>query len=214
METRGVSRRIRIALAILLAGVGLFLAALAGAAGRLAGDLRHDDAAFAADVSTPGLWAERRSRADRAALRLTSIEDDLALRRAESAFVRSRSQVTRFDQEMQRLTVRGDAEASLDAIARTASDPAQRSRAALLLGVLLWEDAHGSGGSGPALVQRSIQAFESAARQAPVGDDAKYDLELVLDLTQPSGERRRDAPEDSGGQGGIGAGASTAGSGY
>jgi hypothetical protein len=209
-----VSRRLRIALAILLAGAGLFLAALSGAAGRLAGDLHHDDAAFASDVSTPGLWTERQSGADRVALRLASIEDELALRRAESAFVRSRAQVTRFDQEMQRLTVRGDAEASLDTIARTASDPAQRSRAALLLGVLLWEDAHGSGGSGPALVERSTEAFRAAARRAPFGDDAKFDLELVLDLTQPSGERRRDAPQESGGTGGIGASASTGGSGY
>jgi hypothetical protein len=209
-----VSRRIRITLAVLLAGAGLLLAALAGAAGRLADDLRHDDAAFSADVAAPGLWAERRSRADRAALRLASVGDELALRRAESAFVRSRSQVTQFDQEMQRLTVRGDAEASLDAIARTAPDAAQRSRAALLLGVLLWEDAHGAGGSGPALVQRSIESFRAAARRAPFGDDAKYDLELVLDLTQPSGERRRDAPQESGGQGGLGASASTEGSGY
>lgn len=209
-----MTRRIRIAAAILLAGAGLVLAALGGAAGRLADDLRHDDAAFADDVSASGLWVDRPSRADRAVRRLVGIGDDVALRRAESAFVRSRSQVTRFDQEMQRLTVRGDAEASLDQIARTASDPAQRSRAALLLGVLLWEDAHGAGGSGPALVQRSIESFRAAAREAPSGDDAKYDLELVLDLTQPSGERRRDAPQESGGVGGVGASAATGGSGY
>jgi hypothetical protein len=209
-----VRRRVRIALAILLAGVGLVLAALTGASGRLAGDLRHDDAAFEADVSAPGLWAERGSRADRAVRRLAGVDDELALRRAESAFVRSRAQASQFSEEMQRLTVRGDAEASLDEIARTSSDATQRSRAALLLGVLLWEDAHGSGGSGPALVQRSIQAFRAAARSAPLGDDAKYDLELVLDLTQPSGERRRDAPQEAGGQGGIGASAATGGSGY
>jgi hypothetical protein len=209
-----VNRRLRIALATVLAGAGLVLAALGGAAGRLAGDLRHDDAAFQADGSAPRLWAERQSRADRAVLRLAGVGDELALRRAESAFVRSRSQVTQFDQEMQRLTVRGEAEASLDQIVRTAADEAQSSRAALLLGVLLWEDAHGAGGAGPALVQRSIESFRSAARRAPFGDDAKYDLELVLDLTQPSGERRRDAPQESGGQGGIGASAATGGSGY
>ncbi len=209
-----MSRRVRIALAIVLAGAGLVLAALAGAAGRLSADLRHDDAAFAADAATPGLWADRTSRADSLARRLTGVHDELALRRAESLFVRSRAQVTRFDQEMERLTDRGKAEASLDRISRTAADEEQRARAALLLGVLLWEDAHGAGGSGPSLVQRSIESFTTAARLAPSGDDAKYDLELVLDLTQPSGERRRDAPEDSGGQGGVGASAATGGSGY
>jgi hypothetical protein len=209
-----VRRRLRITLAILLAGAGLVLAALAGASGRLADDLHHDDAAFESDVSTPGLWAERGSRADRTVLRLAGVGDELALRRAESAFVRSRSQASEFNEEMQRLTVRGDAEASLDEIARKGADPAQRSRAALLLGILLWEDAHGAGGSGPALLQRSIQAFRDAARSAPLGDDAKYDLELALDLTQPTGERRRDAPQEAGGQGGIGASAATGGSGY
>ncbi len=209
-----MSRRVRITLAIVLAGVGLVLAALAGAAGRLQADLRHDDAAFAADAAAPGLWVDRSSRADTSARRLAGVDDELALRRAESLFVRSRAQVTRFDQEMTRLTDRGNAEASLDRIARTAADDAQRARAALLLGVLLWEDAHGAGGSGPALAQRSIESFTTAARLADSGDDAKYDLELVLDLTQPSGERRRDAPEASGGQGGVGAGAATGGSGY
>jgi hypothetical protein len=207
-------RRLRITAAIVLVGAGLVLAALAGAAGRLAGDLRHDDAAFAANPSRAGLWAPRTSRADRWARDATGLQDDLVLRRAESVFVRSRGQATGFDEEMQRLSRRGEAEASLDGVSRKAADPAQRSRAALLLGVLLWEDAHGSGGSGPALVQRSIDSFRTAARLAPSGDDAKFDLELVLDLTQPSGERRRDAPEDAGSRGGVGASAATGGSGY
>jgi hypothetical protein len=209
-----VSRRLRIVGAIVLVGAGLVLAALAGAAGRLAGDLRHDDAAFKADAATPGLWAPRTSRADSLARDAVGLKDELLLRRAESAFVRSRAQAGGFNEEMQRLSRRGEAEASLDGISRKAADPAQRSRAALLLGVLLWEDAHGSGGSGPSLAQRSIDSFKTAARLAPAGDDAKFDLELVLDLTQPSGERRRDAPEESGGQGGVGAGAAKGGSGY
>jgi hypothetical protein len=209
-----VSYRLRIAGAVVLVGAGLVLAALAGAAGRLGDDLHHDDAAFASDAATPGLWPPRTSRADRLARAATGLKDELVLRRAESAFARSRFQASGFDEEMQRLSRRGEAEASLDAISRRAVDPAQRSRAALLLGVLLWEDAHGSGGAGPSLVQRAIDSFEAAGRLAPAGDDAKFDLELVLDLTQPSGERRRDAPEDSGGQGGAGASAATGGSGY
>ncbi len=208
-----MSPRLRVLAAVLLAGAGLVLAAFAGAVGRLAADVRHDDAAFAAEPGAPGLWPAGESRAARLSGDLLAWRDDLALRRAESAFVRSRTQASGFQEEMQRLSRRGEAEAALDRIARTA-EPDKRSRAALLLGVLLWEDANGAGGAGPALVQRSIDSFRTAVRLAPSGDDAKFDLELLLDLTQPSGDRRRDAPEESGGQGGLGASASLGGSGY
>ena len=105
-----MSRRLRIAAAIVLVGAGVTLAALAGAAGRLAGDLRHDDAAFASDPATPSLWAARTSRADRLVRDATGLQDELVLRRAESAFVRSRGQAGGFDEEMQRLSRRGEAE--------------------------------------------------------------------------------------------------------
>lgn len=209
-----MSRPVRLLLAVALVGAGLVLAALAGAVGRVAASVRHDDAAFAAAPASSGLFAPAGSRAERLARDLVGWQDDLVLRRAELEFVRSRLQAGGFAQELQRLSQRGEAEAVLDRIARTASEPAKRSRAALLLGVLLWEDAHGAGGEGPGLTGRSIASFRTAARLAPSGDDAKFDLELLLDLTQPPAGRRREVAEGAAGAAGVGAGASRGGSGY
>jgi hypothetical protein len=170
----------------------LVLAALSALVARdaagLHGTFERSDLAFKAQPSTEGLWkADTRLPLVESAF---AVEDDLAYRRALRAFaVDARRGENPYD--FDRPAFRAEAQARLGAVERSELDAALRSKAASLQGVLTFEEAIGDPVNGPLLVGRSIGDFRRAVRIAPENEEAKYNLEFVLRLMDPSAERLR-----------------------
>ena len=80
--------------------------------------------------------------------------------------------------------------------------------------MLLWEDAQTAGENTPLLLRESLGAFRDAIRDDTGNADAKYNLELLSTLVQPSSQRRLDAPQEGGAGGVRGAGLGRGGRGY
>jgi len=194
----------------------LGLALLLGLAGldalRWRGQLERGDVAFSA-ASPPRSWAAETRLPAGLTRSLLGVADDLSAREA----------VRRFDiatpwrpaRSQHDLALRSEAEAALARIERGGGDAAQRAHAALLRGILSFEEARGDQQQAGVLLRRALVEFRTAARLDPAGDDARADVELVLRLLQEAAEGA------SAGGGGerpnivaSGAGAATSGSGY
>ena len=107
------------------------------------------------------------------------------------------------------------AESELRRLAQGRGEPARRSAAANLLGILAWEDASLDPAGAQGHVEASVESFQSAVRRDPGNEDAKYNLELLLTLLALLNETKN-AP-DEGGAGAnpaAGAGGASPGRGY
>ena len=202
-----------------VAGLVAFL--LAGALGTLARDVRRwqhavdrGDVRFLVEPTAPSLWAGPTGTRGDLARRLLGLDDDLEFRQAERLFVRGHIPVSTYELERRRLNARGLAVALLDQLAGADSQPWRRAREATLLGLTEFEDAQGDTENGPALVQRALRSFRSAARTDPRADDAKADLELLLTLLRPQVRQGREPVGQEGAAGGSGAGLADVGAGY
>ena len=203
---------------VLLAVVALIGAALLAL---LALDIRSVDETFRADdvrfqrnPGDAGLWlTEEKTRLPRdVADTLLGVDDDRQFRSGVRFFRLSglRSQSRSIEQS----TFQQAAELELSRVARSGSSRRHRSAAANLRGVINLVEAATSDESGQ-LLQRSLTEFREALRLNPENDEAKYNLELVLQIGSengPSGDEggggsRGDSPAS-------GAGAASAGSGY
>ena len=71
------------------------------------------------------------------------------------------------------------------------SSPAQRSKAATLQGVLTFDEATADPINGPALIRRALGDFERAVKIDPTNEEAKYNLEFLLRVLDPSAARLR-----------------------
>lgn len=171
------------------------LLALALAAGLIARDaatvkrsLDRSDLAFEALPSAERLWRiEPRLPYVKMVL---AVEDDLLYRRALRAFaVDARRGENPYD--FSRPAFRAEAQATLGNAERSGLAAPLRSKAALLQGVLTFEEAIADPVNGPALVGRSIGDFSRAVRIDPANEEAKYNLEFVLRLMDPSAARIR-----------------------
>jgi hypothetical protein len=177
--------------------------------------VRDDDLRFQVAPLTKGLWhGPAGGPAARAADRLLAVGDDLEFRRTEQLFVQVHVGASDYAAETQRLAAFGQAQSALEQLARADPSPARRSRAANLLGILLFENAGSAQDNAPLLLKQSVEAFRRAVRASPAADDAKYNLELLLTVLEPNSEKRRDAPEQAGGGGLQGAGLAGPGKGY
>jgi hypothetical protein len=207
-----MTRPVRILLALGCLGLGVVLAVLAVDVNRIADRMQTDDLRFRKSPGEAALWrAEGRFPGDPARKAL-GIADDVRYRSAVRFFRLSslRSPSRSIDQS----TFQQAAELELSRVGRSDSSRAEKSAAANLRGVIDLVEASTS--DEPAqLLQRSLTEFRDAILLDERNDDARYNLELVMQIASEQGPS-----DDEGGGGGrgdtpaSGAGAATPGSGY
>lgn len=204
-------------IAALAAGIGLLC--LAGALAYFAEDarswperLREGDVRYRAVPAAGDPWREP-SRTVRAAL---GVDDDLRFRRGLWAYRVSEQRARAAQQEFGGAELRAQVETLLGGLAANDSDPARRSSAATMLGVLAYGEYVRNARGGSVFLQRSLRSFREAIQLDPSNDDAKFDLELLLELVASS---KSDIGQAATGQGGPetdvgGAGITRPGEGY
>jgi len=193
------------ALTLVLAAV---LALLAADVRAWRDTMRADDVRFQLSGSSGSDWNTSTLLPPGVSRAVLDVDDDRALRRGVAAF-RAADRARGFA----RPRVRGAAEAALAGVAGGGGEPAQASQAFDLLGILAFSDSTSGRRATP--VERSLAAFESAVRRDPDNTAAKYNLELLLRVLAPEGERRGPNPAPGPRDGGRrGAGTGTPGQGY
>lgn len=209
-----MSGRIRATVAIALAGLGVLVLLLALDVRRVDANMRSSDLAFAGQPAQPTLWRPATVLPFGAARRLLGVGDDLEYRRAVRLFRLSNASSNSYlDPALD--AQRGRAQIALTRVAVADPDPGRRSSAENLLGVIAFASAVRDQSTRATFLDNSVAAFQSAIKDDPGNDRAKYNLELALAWLQAtdlngsttSGGRRR-------GQFGGGAGTGNAGSGY
>lgn len=186
-RVRPILRRgLPIAALIVLATLAALVARDAAAIQR---SFEGSDLAFKAQPAAERLWKidTRLPYAKRA----LGVEDDLVYRRALRAFaVDARRAENPYD--FDRPAFRAEAQATLGSVERsTELSPAQRSKAATLQGVLTFDEATADPVNGPALIRRALGDFERAVKIDPTNEEAKYNLEFLLRVLEPSAARFR-----------------------
>lgn len=173
--------------------------------------LERGDARFASSPATAH-WEARTWLPDSVTRRLLALDDDLALRGAERAYVVARRAPRGLDNGARRARLRASAELAL-AEAVSAGSTAQAARAGNLLGILVATGESGADAS--ATDRRAGELFEAAVRADPDALEAKANLELLLRRIRVVGTREGSG-SGSGDRGASrrGAGSSPPGSGY
>ena len=207
----------------LLLGARIFagIAALVVAAGLavfvgdvLAADstLKRDDLRFSVAPDSRGLW--KVGGRTPALKTILDIRDDLAWRRAAQAFQLSRARAN-IAYDPTRTSSRAETQAALASAETYGLTRRQASALANFTAILAYEEAAGDPQNGPALVRRSSSEFRRAIRLDRANDEAKFNLELLLELQESDEEQRRDqAGAGTGGENAVGAAAQSEGKGY
>jgi hypothetical protein len=179
-----------------------------------------DDVRFAAGAPTNG-WSPRALAPFGAGERLLGVRDDVAFR--EMLRVLRQSKLLDLTVSDPALAIkRTELAERLESIVVHNPDPALRSRASSLLGVLAIVSWNSTPPQGTQQLDRSelllaaVANFEQAIALDPENDDAKYNLQLMLQrgqglLPTEAAAGRNPSP---GGKGSRGAGAGAPGSGY
>jgi hypothetical protein len=195
--------------------------ALAALLSLLALDVHRRDRSFQADDV---LFRVEPLREDRwqpgevvpfgAARALLGVDDDLAYRQALQLVRRARPRTVTYEQS-KLVGLRAVAQMQLGLIVRRDDDAARRSAAANLLGVLGLSLATIDDSLRPMLLGNAAGDFRRAVRLDPESDDAKFNLELVLQRLEAagSGGTSRTSPGRTFNQG-AGAGTGREGAGY
>jgi hypothetical protein len=111
--------------------------------------------------------------------------------------------------------LRAQIETLLGGLAETDPEPARRSSAATILGVLAYGEYVRNTRGGSVFLQRSLQSFREAIKLDPSNDDAKFDLELLLELVRSQGKSGGSSSGPGGPETDVGgAGATRPGEGY
>lgn len=140
---------------------------------------------------------------------LLGASGDVAFRRALQLYRIAQSTPNRLDTAVELQTLRSQAESALSAAARGPLS----SQADTLLGILAFDESAGGAGSNAA--DAAIADFANAVRADPENVAAKFDLELMLRLTEAHGTRNGAGPGGAFGRGGRhGAGGGVPGNGY
>lgn len=186
--------------AVLVAGIVLLC--LAGALAFAAEDarswpqrLREGDVRYRAVPAAGDPWREP-SRSVRA---LLGVNDDLRFRRGLWAYRVSEQRVRAAQQEFGGAELRAQVETLLGGLAANDDDPVRRSSAATMLGVLAYGEYVRNTRGGSVFLQRSLRSFREAIQLDPANDDAKFDLELLLELVASSLNDTGDAATGQGG---------------
>jgi hypothetical protein len=197
----------KVAGAIALTAVAVLAALLAGDVRSWPKALTQGDAAYGV---TPhrAAWSPS-TRLGGTAGTLLGTSDDISFRRALQLYRIAQSTPNRLDTAVELQTLRSQADSSLSAAARGAN----ASQADTLLGILAFDESAGGAGSNAA--DAAISDFANAVRADPSNVAAKFDLELMLRLTEAHGTRTGAGPGGSFGRGGRhGAGGGVPGNGY
>jgi hypothetical protein len=160
-----------------VAAVGALL--LAADVLRLGDALRSDDVRFRATPERSGLWEISEVFPAGGARALLGMDDDIAYRRALLAFQRGRPWGLAL-RRSRLLEFRDEAQDRLASILASDADPARRSAAANLLGVLSFVAATQERKEEATSVRNAAKAFRDAIALDPGNDDAKHNLELAL----------------------------------
>lgn len=197
------------ALALAVAGVLLAADIL-----RWRAHLDRGDARFAAATGNRSMWDADELLPFAPARRLLGVDDDLRFRRAIQSFRLARP--TRAPRDQHDVAVRAEAAFALARLERSDPRSERRSIAALLGGVLAFEQARTEQTDAQVYLGRSLDEFRRAIRLDPANDDAKYDLELVLNLVREVQEQGRGSGRSQrrGRASGQGAGSGSRGSGF
>lgn len=148
----------------------------------------RSDLAFEAQPAAERLWKiEARIPLVERSL---GVEDDLVYRRALRAYaVDARRAENPYD--FSRPAFRAEAQATLGSAERSGLAAPLRSKAAMLQGVLTFEESIADPVNGSNLVRRALGDFTRAIRIDLSNEEAKYNLELLLRLMDPSAARLR-----------------------
>jgi hypothetical protein len=199
--------------AILIA-FAVFAALVARDAAAIRRGMEGGDLAFKAQPAAERLWKiDTRLPYSKRAF---GVEDDLLYRRALRAFaVDARRGENPYD--FDRPAFRAEAQATLGSAEQSGLSAPLRSKAASLQGVLTFEEAIQDPINGPALMRSVVGDFERAVRIDPTNEEAKYNLEYLLRLMDPSAARlriRENIPAYQPGRSAPGGGPSRRGEGY
>jgi hypothetical protein len=208
-----VSRRaLGVAGVVALVAGAAVLAVLAVDVLRWRGQLEEADMRFAARSGTIGMW-EPDAWLPGVTRSLLAVDDDLAFRRAVQRF--RLSQPREPERTLRDAARRSQAESDLARIGRTDPSAEHRSLAATLRGALALEEARNAGPQTGLFLRRSYAGFRDAVRLDGSNEDAKFDLELVIELLKTLQDQ---SGAGAGGRRGSvqasGAGAASSGSGF
>ncbi|HYK07569.1 MAG TPA: hypothetical protein VEW11_07340 [Gaiellaceae bacterium] len=200
--------------------VAVFLALVAVDVARSRSAIPADDVRFAAGAPTSG-WSPRAVAPFGAGERLLGVRDDVAFRHMLRTLRASKLLDYTVSDPMLAIK-RTELAERLESIAVHDPDPVLRSRAMSLLGVVSVVSWNSTPSQGTQQLDRSelllaaIASFEQAIGLDPENDDAKYNLQLMLQRGQgllPTEAAAGKNPA-AGGKGSRGAGAGAPGSGY
>ena len=174
--------------------------------------MKRDDLRFRVTPDARGLWkVERRTPSLESILR---IEDDIAWRTAAQRFQLSRARAN-IAYDPTRTSSRAETQAGLASAETYALTARQGSALANFSAILAYEEAVGDPQNGPMLLRRSTDEFRRAIRLYPANDEAKFNLELLLQLLESENQQRRDRlGVGTGSDDATGAGAAQEGAGY
>lgn len=198
---------------------GLVALALAAALALFASDvlaaqstMKRDDLRFRVAPDARGLWkVEGRTPSLKSILQL---DDDLAWRVAAQRFQLSRARAN-IAYDPTRTASRADTQAGLVSAETHELTPVQSSALANFSAILAYEEAVGDPQNGPMLLRRSTNEFRRAIRLHPANEEAKFNLELLLQLLESDNQQRRDRlGVGTGNDDAVGAGAAREGAGY
>lgn len=141
--------------------------------------LSADDARYRAAPEASDLW-NREALVPLAAVRsILGVDDDLEFRQAVRALRLAKlEEPTTSDTDV--LLQRAEARERLEAIAASSADPARRSRAMTLLGVLLLATPVPNAEEQLAALKAAVTNLQEAIALDPTNSDAKYNLEFAL----------------------------------
>ena len=200
-------RPVRVAVAVVLLALAALLAVLGEDVRRWPGRVEAGDLRLAAGATTPGLWEPDDALPLRVGAARMGLEDDVRYRESLRLVGVTRLPALTLDAaEVRRRQSR--AEHALAQVQDGDGDRSRRSAAATMRGVLLYQDALGTGSRSTELLPKSVAAMRSAIELDPENADAKLNLELLYNLQPP--RQRRDR---AGGGGGSTGGASYSGPG-
>ena len=203
-------RPARVSLAVVLVALTVVAALLAGDVRAWRSSVAAGDAAYAATPSRASWTAD--ARLGGVAEALLGVRDDVQLRDALQRYIDASKLHLRLDNALSVESARARAQDALEQVSH-ASDPRRVSQVLTLLGILAYR-ASASGGA-QSQVDAAISDFTDAVRANPANEQAAYDLELLLRLTEARGSRVE--PGQGGGFGRTGhrgAGGGQPGSGY
>ena len=200
----GVVSALRIAAALAALVVAGVVAVAAEDARRWPENLRLDDVRFRAAPERAD-WGESKWLGADAVRSILALDDDLEFRRVVAAFHRQREGGVTDTDAVARLQAQAQLETALRAIEREDSSQQRRARAANMLGVLSFDAAISTPRGAQSLLDQTVGEFRAAIRIDPREEEAKFNLELLLELIA-RGDLRSTA-----GRGGVGGQESEAG---